>query len=95
MSGPPRSCRWCANMTCGDVNWCGALKVSVTDSQLPRVRNCPSWEGHVMAADSFEVRSMTEAAEIIGCTASAISNALRSGRTTVKGHEVRRVGGDV
>lgn len=55
MSGPPRSCRWCANMTCGDVNWCGALKASVTDNQLPRVRNCPSWEGHVMAADSFEV----------------------------------------
>lgn len=45
--------------------------------------------------DGIDVRSMTEAAEIIGCTASAISNALRSGRTTVKGHEVRRVGGDV
>lgn len=42
-------------MTCGDANWCGALKVCVTDGQLPRVRNCPSWEGHFMAADSFEV----------------------------------------
>lgn len=50
MSGPPRSCRWCAN-----TNWCEALKVCVTDRQLPRVRNCPSWEGHFMAADSFEV----------------------------------------
>lgn len=55
MSGPPRSCRWCANMTCGDANWCEALKVCVTDRQLPSVRNCPSWEGHFMAADSFEV----------------------------------------
>lgn len=55
MSGPPRSCRWCANMTCGDANWCEALKACVTDRQLPRVRNCPSWEGHFMAADSFEV----------------------------------------
>ena len=55
MSGPPRSCRWCANMTCGDANWCEALKVCVTNRQLPRVRNCPSWEGHFMAADSFEV----------------------------------------
>lgn len=55
MSGPPRSCRWCANMTCGDANWCEALKACVTERQLPRVRNCPSWEGHFMAADSFEV----------------------------------------
>lgn len=55
MSGPPRSCRWCAAMTCGDVNWCEALNVCVTDGQLPRIRNCPSWEGHAMAADSFEV----------------------------------------
>lgn len=55
MSGPPRSCRWCANMTCGDANWCEALKACVTDRQLPRVRNCPSWEGHFMTADSFEV----------------------------------------
>lgn len=54
MSGPPRACRWCAHMTCGDANWCEALRICMSDAQLPRIRRCQSWMACTMAADSFD-----------------------------------------
>lgn len=41
-------------MVCGDINYCEAKEISVSDSALPKVRNCQQWIGNPMAADTFE-----------------------------------------
>lgn len=51
----PRSCRYCAYMVCGDINYCEAKDISISDNALPKVRNCDNWIGNPMAADSFDV----------------------------------------
>lgn len=51
----PRSCRYCAEMVCGDVNYCERKGITVSDEALPKVRKCLQWRGNDMAADSFEV----------------------------------------
>lgn len=50
----PRSCRYCAEMVCGDVNYCEAKHIVVRDSALSKVRNCGHWIGNTMAADTYE-----------------------------------------
>lgn len=67
MSGPPRSCRWCAAMTCGDANWCSELEICVTDAQLTRLRKCRHWAVCTMAADSFEVWEESPQPKKSGC----------------------------
>lgn len=53
--GLPRSCRYCAEMICGDVNYCECKGITISDAALPKVRKCFHWMGNDMAADSFKI----------------------------------------
>ena len=38
---PPRTCRWCSRMMCGDGNWCEATDTLMTTAQISVRRDCP------------------------------------------------------
>ena len=45
MSGilPPRNCRHCGHMVCGDANWCSEHETVMSDLEIKVWRKCEEW----------------------------------------------------
>lgn len=37
-------CRYCANMVCGDANYCSWLKQTLSDNQIKNLNRCKGFE---------------------------------------------------
>lgn len=40
----PQYCKYCANMVCGDANYCNVKQECYTDEQLSRANKCKHFE---------------------------------------------------
>lgn len=56
MSGilPPRNCRHCTWMTCGDANWCSEREATMSDLEIKVWRKCDRWNWNPIDALTLE-----------------------------------------